>query len=462
MAKSKRRFVCQECGQESPRWMGRCPGCGQWNSLVEETVAPVSQRKATSHGPAATPSLLSAVEEEATPRTQSGVGELDRVLGGGLVHGSLVLLGGDPGIGKSTLLLQAAQKMADHGKVLYISGEESTAQIAMRARRLGVNGERITVLPENRMEAIRECISQTDPQFLIVDSIQTVYTQELTSAPGTVGQVRECTLGFMEEAKGQGRTTILVGHVTKSGNLAGPKVLEHMVDTVLYLEGEHNQEFRILRAVKNRFGSTSEIGIFEMQEKGMTGISDASRLFISERSAGESGTVIFPGVEGSRVFLLEVQALAGPSPFGTPRRLATGIDLNRLLLMTAVVEKKMALPLGNMDLYLNVAGGMKVAEPAADLAVCLAVISSAREKPLDPGMMAIGEVGLVGEIRSVPQIEKRVREGASLGFRNILVPKHSLDRLEGISGVGLRGVSTLAEAVQMAFGLETVDFDGRI
>ncbi len=451
MGKTRTRFVCQECGQESPRWMGRCPGCEQWNTLVEEAVVPSSGKSRSMEEPSAKPSLLSLVEEEASLRTESGLGELDRVLGGGLVNGSLVLLGGDPGIGKSTLLLQAAEQMAKHGGVLYISGEESVSQIAMRARRLGVSGDRITVLPENRMEAIMEYIRKSDPRYLIVDSIQTVYTQELTSAPGTVGQVRECALAFLTEAKGQNRTTILVGHVTKTGNLAGPKVLEHMVDTVLYLEGEHNQEFRILRAVKNRFGSTSEIGIFEMQEKGLAEISEASRLFISERANGENGTVIFPGVEGTRVFLLEVQALASPSPFGTPRRLATGIDLNRLHLMTAVVEKKMSVILGNMDLYLNVAGGMKVTEPAADLAVCLAILSSVSGRAMDPEFMAIGEVGLVGEIRSVPQIEKRVREGISLGFRKIVVPYRSLDRLEGVCGAEIHGAKSLAEAVQLSF-----------
>lgn len=456
MSRTKVRFVCQDCGNETAKWMGRCPGCGAWNTLVEEKEYREPVRRGImpeTAGTAAVKSLSEAGREQGT-RDTTGIRELDRVLGGGFVRGSLVLLGGDPGIGKSTLLLQAAEKLAAQERLMYVSGEESLSQIAMRADRLEIRDSDIRILTENRMERILDGILREDPRFVIVDSIQTVFNGELDSAPGTVSQVRECTMALLAEAKGNNRTTILVGHVTKSGELAGPKVLEHMVDAVLYLEGEKNQDYRILRTVKNRFGSTHEIGVFEMKEKGLAGVESVSRLFISDRHAGQSGTVVFPAVEGSRVFLLEVQALAGMSPFGNPRRLATGYDLNRLLLMCAVLEKHMDVSLGNRDIYLNVAGGMKVGEPAADLAVLLALYSTWREKPLPGDMLAVGEVGLTGEIRPCTQIEKRVREGSEMGFGRILVPRRSMERLEKTGNIRVIPVSHLEEAVEAAFRKE--------
>lgn len=445
MAKSRSVFVCSECGQESPKWMGKCPGCGAWNSLTEEK--PINSTKNVRSLKEGKVQLLAKVSGENRERMQTGLVELDRVLGGGFVLDSLVLLGGDPGIGKSTLLLQSADRLAAKEPLLYVSGEESASQIKMRADRLGIHGENILILPENNLERILDRITKENPKVVIVDSIQTVYTEESESAPGSVSQVRECAMKLMLEAKGSDRIIILVGHVTKSGNLAGPRVLEHMVDTVLYLEGDKNQEFRILRGAKNRFGSTHEIGIFEMKEKGLIGIENPGELFLS-RKYTSSGIVVYPSLEGSRVFLLEIQALCAKSPFGNPRRLSSGYDLNRLHLMLAILEKQMHYVLADQDIYINVAGGMKVQETAADLAVCMAIVSSLKEKKFDATTLALGEVGLGGEIRNVPQIEKRVLEANNLGYRRVLLPWEMAEKLAKTASVELIGVKNIREAIE--------------
>ncbi|QRN85264.1 DNA repair protein RadA [Clostridia bacterium] len=445
MAKSRSVFVCSECGQESPKWMGKCPGCGAWNTLNEEK--PINTTKSIRSLKEGKVQSLARVSGENRERMQSGLVELDRVLGGGFVLDSLVLLGGDPGIGKSTLLLQSAEKLAAKEPLLYVSGEESASQIKMRAERLGIRGENILILPENNLERILNRITKENPKVIIMDSIQTVYTEESESAPGSVSQVRECAMKLMLEAKGSDRIIILVGHVTKSGNLAGPRVLEHMVDTVLYLEGDKNQEFRILRGAKNRFGSTHEIGIFEMKEKGLIGVENPGELFLSRKHTS-SGIVVYPSLEGSRVFLLEIQALCAKSPFGNPRRLSSGYDLNRLHLMLAILEKKMHYVLADQDIYINVAGGMKVQETAADLAVCMAIVSSLKEKRFDATTLALGEVGLGGEIRNVPQIEKRVLEAHNLGYRRVLLPWEMAEKLAKTAPVELIGVKNIREAIE--------------
>ena len=445
MARTKSVFVCAECGQESPKWMGKCPGCGSWNTLVEEKS--VQSKKTTRPMVEGRVQTLSEVKGESRSRMLSGLAELDRVLGGGFVPDSLVLLGGDPGIGKSTLLLQSAEKLAEHEALPYVSGEESASQIKMRAERLGVSGERIHLLPENNMERILAHIANKNPKVVVLDSIQTVYTEEIESAPGSVSQVRECAMKLLLEAKSADRIVILVGHVTKSGNLAGPRVLEHMVDTVLYLEGDKNQEFRILRSVKNRFGSTHEIGLFEMKEQGLVGVDNPGELFLSSQS-DSSGMVVYPALEGSRIFLLEIQSLCAKSPFGNPRRLSSGYDLNRLHLMLAILEKKMRYVLADQDVYVNVAGGMKIQETAADLAVCLSIASSLKERIFDPSTLALGEVGLGGEIRNVPQVEKRVSEASSLGYKRILLPRDLAERIKKSASVELIGVRNIQEAIK--------------
>ncbi len=445
MAKTRSVFVCSDCGQESPKWMGKCPGCGAWNTLHEEKS--VNLTKNTRSQKEGKVQSLAQVSGENRQRLLSGLVELDRVLGGGFVPDSLVLLGGDPGIGKSTLLLQSAEKLAAQEPLLYVSGEESASQIKMRAERLGVDGEKILLLPENNMERILARITKENPKVVIVDSIQTVFTEEVESAPGSVTQVRECAMKLLLEAKGSDRIVILVGHVTKSGNLAGPRVLEHMVDTVLYLEGDKNEEFRILRGTKNRFGSTHEIGLFEMKEKGLMGVDNPGELFLS-RKHNSSGMVVYPALEGSRIFLLEIQALCAKSPFGNPRRLSSGYDLNRLHLMLAILEKKMHFMLADQDIYINVAGGMKIQETAADLAVCLAIASSLKERRFDAATLALGEVGLGGEIRSVPQVEKRVLEAHSLGYRRVVLPQDMAEKLAPATSIELIGVRNIREAVE--------------
>jgi DNA repair protein RadA/Sms len=451
MAKAKTKFICQECGAEALRWMGKCPGCGEWNSLIEEVITPRNTKYSLRNKGQSRPMLLEKVESSKFVRALTNLPELDRVLGGGLVPGSLILLGGDPGIGKSTLLLQTAAKLGQKNyKLLYVSGEESVEQIKLRAERLKIKTNNLYLFPETDLEIIESCISEVNPQLVIIDSIQTVYNPELTSAPGSVAQVRDCSAKMLQIAKQNNRTILLVGHVTKDGNLAGPRVLEHMVDTVLYLEGERHHAFRILRGVKNRFGSTNEIGVFEMREEGMVEVENPSEMFLAERPIGVTGSVVVPCIEGTRPILLEIQSLVSPTAFGNPRRLATGLDFNRILLMTAVMEKKLGFVLGSQDVYLNVAGGVRIDEPAADLGICLALASSIRNQIVPPELLVVGEVGLTGEVRAVSQVEKRVLEAAKFGFKQCIIPHNNKRYLNIRSSIEILGVNTVEEALSIA------------
>ncbi|MBY6276543.1 DNA repair protein RadA [Symbiobacterium thermophilum] len=455
MAKSRSAFFCQECGYESPRWMGRCPGCGAWNTMVEEPVNPPGGRGLLTSDPGTggPPLAIGEVETEDAQRLETGMDELDRVLGGGIVPGSFVLVGGDPGIGKSTLLLQLAAAVArQHGTVLYASGEESARQIRMRADRLGTIHPRLLVLAETNLEAIAHHAAQVAPRLLIVDSIQTVFRPDLPSAPGSVSQVRECAAQLLRVAKGQNLAIFIVGHVTKEGSLAGPRVLEHIVDTVLYFEGDRHASFRILRAVKNRFGSTNEIGIFEMRDAGLAPVGNASQLFLAERPVEVAGSVVMPAMEGTRPLLVEVQALVSASTFVTPRRTAEGIDLNRLQLIIAVLEKRVGLLLGNHDAYVKVAGGVRLAEPAIDLALAVALASSFRDQPPDPRTVVVGEVGLAGEVRAVSRIDQRIREAEKMGFDRMVLPRANLRSLSMKTDVELVGVETVMEGLEAALG----------
>ncbi|EJD65737.1 DNA repair protein RadA [Bacillus sp. 916] len=457
MAKSKTKFICHSCGYESAKWMGKCPGCGAWNTMVEETIkkAPANRRAAFSHSVQTVqkPSPITSIETSEEPRVQTKLEEFNRVLGGGVVKGSLVLIGGDPGIGKSTLLLQVSAQLADTaGSVLYISGEESVKQTKLRADRLGINSQMLHVLSETDMEYISSAIQEMKPAFVVVDSIQTVYQSDITSAPGSVSQVRECTAELMKIAKTNGIPIFIVGHVTKEGSIAGPRLLEHMVDTVLYFEGERHHTFRILRAVKNRFGSTNEMGIFEMREEGLTEVLNPSEIFLEERSAGASGSSIVASMEGTRPILVEIQALISPTSFGNPRRMATGIDHNRVSLIMAVLEKRGGLLLQNQDAYLKVAGGVKLDEPAIDLAVAVSIASSFRDTPPNPADCFIGEVGLTGEVRRVSRIEQRVKEAAKLGFKRMIIPEANADGWTIPKGIEVVGVANVAEALRTSLG----------
>ncbi|MCE4147355.1 DNA repair protein RadA [Bacillus amyloliquefaciens] len=457
MAKSKTKFICHSCGYESAKWMGKCPGCGAWNTMVEETIkkAPANRRAAFSHSVQTVqkPSPITSIETSEEPRVQTKLEEFNRVLGGGVVKGSLVLIGGDPGIGKSTLLLQVSAQLADTaGSVLYISGEESVKQTKLRADRLGIKSQMLHVLSETDMEYISSAIQEMKPTFVVVDSIQTVYQSDITSAPGSVSQVRECTAELMKIAKTNGIPIFIVGHVTKEGSIAGPRLLEHMVDTVLYFEGERHHTFRILRAVKNRFGSTNEMGIFEMREEGLTEVLNPSEIFLEERSAGASGSSIVASMEGTRPILVEIQALISPTSFGNPRRMATGIDHNRVSLIMAVLEKRVGLLLQNQDAYLKVAGGVKLDEPAIDLAVAVSIASSFRDTPPNPADCFIGEVGLTGEVRRVSRIEQRVKEAAKLGFKRMIIPEANADGWTIPKGIEVVGVANVAEALRTSLG----------
>jgi DNA repair protein RadA/Sms len=459
-------FVCQECGAQAPKWMGRCTECGAWNSLVEERAAEPAAAGAGANRYAqfsATTSakLYAEVETAQGVRLSTGIGEFDRVLGGGIVPGSLVLLGGEPGIGKSTLLLQAAAHFArEVGPVLYASAEESEHQIKSRGDRLGVGAAPLYLLAETCVERILEEIARLRPALVIVDSVQTVWSSKFQSAPGSIGQVREAATQFLFAAKGQNIPTILVGRVTKDGSLAGPKVLEHVVDTVLYFEGERHHQHRVVRAVKNRFGAVSELGVFEMTGTGLRAVANPSKLFLSERASGTPGSAVLCCVEGSRPILVEVQALVSTSTYGNARRMAIGIDQNRLSLLLAVLEKRAGLTLAGDDVYVNIAGGMSIDEPAADLSVVAAVASSVRNRPLAPATAVFGEVGLSGEIRGIPQAALRVREAAQMGFTRIVMPAANVDsadgggdggsgvaRVAGAGGTELVGVRTLGEAL---------------
>jgi DNA repair protein RadA/Sms len=447
------KFVCQNCGYESPKWLGKCPDCEQWASLVEESVTVRPEKKSRdvvgSYHP---PMAITSVQSVADRRTSTRIQEFDRVLGGGVVEGSLVLIGGDPGIGKSTLLTQVAQNLSrDCGKTLYVSGEESVQQIKMRADRLGAVNDQLLLATETDILAVEHYVSSLKPSFVIIDSIQVMYHPEFVSAPGTVSQVRNCTSLLARIAKTSGVPVFIVGHVTKEGALAGPRVLEHMVDTVLYFEGDRHQTYRILRAVKNRFGSTDELGIFEMREVGLTEVPNPSEILLSERPQHGAGSVVTSTIEGTRPILTEVQALVAPTHYAGPRRMATGVDNNRTLMILAVLEKRVGMSLANQDVYVNVAGGMKVVEPAVDLAIAVAVASNFRETAVDPSMVLLGEIGLAGEIRAASQTEKRLKEAARLGFTKAVVPMRSAKAAK-TAGIEAIGVDTLADAIWAALG----------
>lgn len=454
MAKAKMTaFFCKECGYESAKWMGQCPGCRSWNSLVEEPVAKKESgnRKSLS-GPHITnhPMKLDEIALDQGDRIPTGFAELDRVLGDGIVEGSLVLVGGDPGIGKSTLLLQVCRNLAAAGKrVLYISGEESLKQIKLRANRIGTMTGDISFLCETNLDDIEAAIRETKPAVAIIDSIQTMYREDVSSAPGSVSQVRESTNILMQIAKGMGITVFIVGHVTKEGVVAGPRVLEHMVDTVLYFEGDRSDAYRILRGVKNRFGSTNEIGVFEMQEQGLAEVENPSEYLLSGRPEEASGAVVACSVEGTRPILLEVQALVAQTNFGLPRRTAAGTDTNRVNLLMAVLEKRCHFEMSRYDAYVNIAGGVRMNEPALDLAIVMALVSSLKDKPVNPKCMIFGEVGLSGEVRAVSMAEQRVNEARKLGFEYCVLPKVNLAKIKNSEGIVLYGVSNVQEAIKL-------------
>lgn len=452
MRKPETRFVCQSCGHESLRWMGRCPDCGEWASLQEEAVqAPASKASARSATPLQPSAALDSIETSDDDRILTDIAELDRVLGGGLVLGSVVLIGGDPGIGKSTLLMQASGRFAAAGyPVLYVSGEESPRQIRLRSHRLGVQSADIHVSSETDASCLESLIESSGAQAVVVDSIQTMSDPSIPSSPGTVTQVRSSTAIIAGMAKSRGIPVFLVGHVTKEGSIAGPRVLEHMVDTVLYFEGDRDNAYRVLRAVKNRFGPTDEVGIFEMQAEGLREVANPSQALLAERDEDGCGSVVCPTVEGTRPLLVEIQALATQSFFPSPRRMSTGIDYNRFLLTLAVLEKRAGLRLGQADVYANVAGGLKLTEPAVDLALAVAVASSLRDIPVQKGSVVFGEVGLGGEVRSVRQAERRAKEASRLGFSRMIVPRRDAQALKDIPGIKAAGVRSVAEAIALA------------
>ncbi|MFO7639390.1 MAG: DNA repair protein RadA [bacterium] len=444
-------FVCQDCGNENPRWLGRCPACGAWNTLVEEQRAPAkTTRNRRAADAPVRPVRLSEVKAGRTSRAPTGIGELDRVLGGGLVPGSLILIGGEPGIGKSTLTLQVCDKLAAAGtRLLYVSGEESAEQIRLRAERLGVAGDNVHLLCAVGLEEIVEAAAEIQPGLLVVDSIQTVFSAHLTSAPGSVAQVRECTAELLRLAKARVITTVLIGHVTKYGAIAGPRTLEHMVDAVLSFEGERFQQYRIVRAVKNRFGSTNEIGVFEMADAGLVEVANPSRFFLSDRKSDVSGSAVAATLEGTRPLLVEVQALAASTPYALPQRVATGFDNRRLNMLLCVLERRAGVATSGQDVFLNVAGGLKIQEPAADLAVVAALASSVRDTPLPTDAVLIGEVGLGGEVRSVSRAEARVNEAARLGFGRVILSRRNLSReVKAVAGTQTIGVESVRAALE--------------
>lgn len=450
MAKTKTIFVCTACGAQSPKWLGRCPGCDGWNTLQEETSRPAAPSAAATSAPAARPLRLHEIRGDELERVPLPMAEFSRVLGGGIVPGSLVLIGGDPGVGKSTLLMQVADQAARLvGDVLYVSGEESLSQIALRARRLGLDAPGLLLSSDSDLQNVLHQIEATAPRLVVIDSIQSVAAAELDSSPGSVSQLRECTLRFMQLAKSTATPIFLIGHVTKEGAIAGPKLLEHLVDTVLYLEGERFQAFRLLRCTKNRFGPTHEVGVFEMQSAGLVEVTNPSAAFLAERSEPAPGSVVIATLEGTRPILAEVQALANQTALAIPRRAANGLDYNRLLLLTAVLSRRLGVPLHDHDVYVNIVGGLRVDEPAADLGAALAILSSLRDRPVDPGLVAVGEVGLAGELRRVGQLELRLREAAKLGFERALVPKSALRALRD-APLAVVGAETLREAAGLA------------
>ena len=449
MAKAKTVFVCGSCGYESAKWLGKCPACNEWNSFYEEKINnTVSTNNPSGKQKSSSPRKLKEVEGINASRVSTGMGELDRVLGGGLVKGSLVLVGGEPGIGKSTLILQLCDKIKGEGKVLYVSGEESAEQVKIRADRLGINNDDIMFLGETDIDIIQDAILSIIPKLVIIDSIQTMYSEEITSAAGTVSQVREITARIMRVCKDNNITTLIIGHVTKDGNIAGPRVLEHMVDTVLYIEGERYFSYRILRSVKNRFGSTNELGMFEMKDEGMIEITNPSSILISEREDNPAGAIVVASVEGTRPLLIELQSLTSTSVFGIPKRTANGFDYNRLAVLIAVLEKKAGIALGGQDVYLNVVSGIKIVEPAVDLGVVLACSSSFKNVSIPKDVVAIGEVGLTGEVRAVNMIEKRLKEAEKLGFKKCIIPESNKKLLKDNYKLDIIGVKNINEAIK--------------
>ena len=456
MAKVKTRYVCQNCGYVSPRYLGRCPNCSEWNTLVEEVEQKSAAVKATPRvtltGTTNAPQKIDTIKISQTPRVDTKNGELNRVLGGGVVPGSMVLIGGDPGIGKSTLLLQVSGSLSDQGgKLLYVSGEESANQIKMRAQRLGVSGSEFYLYPETDMGSILQNIEDLKPDYVIIDSVQTMQMPEVTSAVGSVAQIREVTAALMQVAKTNGITIFIVGHVTKGGAIAGPKILEHMVDTVLYFEGDMHRTYRILRAVKNRFGSTNEIGVFEMRDGGLVEVPNPSEIFLEERLSGATGSAVVVSMEGTRPILAEIQALVTPTAFGNAKRTTTGLDHNRVSLIMAVLEKRAGLLLQNQDAYLKAAGGVKLDEPAIDLAIAMTLVSSYRDQQTAPDDCFIGELGLTGEIRRVTRIDQRIAEAAKLGFKRVFIPQNNLNGLELPTNIDVVGVKTISEALRHVF-----------
>jgi len=450
MAKGKAVFFCKECGMESPKWLGQCPGCKAWNSLVE---APQAGKVKSAYGvsplSAAEPVLLSEVDTGEEERMATGIGELDRVLGGGIVVGSLVLVGGDPGIGKSTLLLQMCYALAQkERKVLYVSGEESIRQIRMRADRLQVTDGSTLLLAETSLNRVEETVRRILPEVVIIDSIQTIYREETEAAPGSPGQIKEATASLLRLAKGLGITIFIIGHVTKEGVVAGPRMLEHMVDTVLYFEGDRHASYRILRGVKNRFGSTNEIGVFEMRNEGLQEVLNPSEYMLNGKPQGASGSVVSCSMEGTRPILLEIQALVAPTSFGFPRRQTAGSDLNRLNLLMAVLEKRLGLSISNCDAYVNIAGGLRITEPAIDLGVVMAVVSSFKNRPIEDKLVAFGEIGLSGEVRAVNMAENRVAEAKKMGFTTCIVPHSCVEACKKIEGIKVIGVASVQDAME--------------
>lgn len=448
-------FFCNECGYESSKWMGQCPGCKSWNTFVEEPKEAAHKKKdirvaATGLSTQQKPIRLSDVSMEESDRVETGIGEMDRVLGGGIVQGSLTLVGGDPGIGKSTLLLQVCQHLSGDGhKVLYVSGEESLKQIKIRAERIGDFTENLLLMCETNLQSIAEQIKETKPEMVVIDSIQTMFNEEVSAAPGSVSQVRESTGVLLQLAKGLNVSIFVVGHVTKEGTVAGPRVLEHMVDTVLYFEGDRHASYRILRGVKNRFGSTNEIGVFEMREEGLVQVKNPSEFMLNGKPEGASGSIVSCSMEGTRPILIEIQALVCRSNFGFPKRQAMGTDFNRVNLLMAVLEKRVGLQTADQDAYINLAGGIKITEPAIDLGIAMAIASSFKNRAIDDGMVAFGEIGLSGEVRAVSMVENRIAEAKKLGFTSCIIPAVCLDRAKSIKGIKIIPVRNVSEAIDL-------------